>query len=87
MPAIKIAPWPVVEAKSRLSELIDIARFEGPQTITRNGRPVAMLVSYDEWRRQTAPEGTLFEFFVNSPLRGLDLEMPRLDDGPRELDL
>ena len=32
-----VALWQVQEAKARLSEVIEKARTEGPQTITRHG--------------------------------------------------
>jgi len=45
---------PLAEAKARLSKLVDAVASRGEQiTITRHGRPVAMLVPADEiesWR-------------------------------------
>jgi prevent-host-death family protein len=45
---------PLSEVKTKLSELVDaVERRDEPLTITRNGRPVALLVSkdeYDSWR-------------------------------------
>ncbi len=41
---------PLSEAKARLSRLIDeVSSMDRPITITRNGRPVAVLVSPDEF--------------------------------------
>ena len=41
---------PLSEAKARLSRLIDeVSSMDQPITITRNGRPVAVLVSPDEF--------------------------------------
>ncbi len=37
--------WQVQEAKNRFSELIDRAKKEGPQIVTRHGRPVAQVVA------------------------------------------
>lgn len=76
------ASWSVATAKARLSELIDRAQAS-PQTITRNGRPSAVVVSVEEWHRKTARKGNLAEFLLNSPLRGADLDTDRLRDGPR----
>ncbi|HOB66785.1 type II toxin-antitoxin system Phd/YefM family antitoxin [Ottowia sp.] len=39
--------WQVNEAKSRFSELLERAQREGPQTITRHGKPVARVVPLD----------------------------------------
>ena len=37
--------WQVQDAKSRLAELISRAGEIGPQTITRHGKPVAVVIS------------------------------------------
>ena len=44
MTAIPKETWTVATAKARFSELIDKAKSEGPQTVTRNGKPAARLV-------------------------------------------
>src|SRR6266700_3207404 len=62
--------WTVAEAKSKLSEVIDLAQSRGPQTITRNGRTAVVVVSAEEWERKTKRSGNLAEFFAASPLRG-----------------
>ena len=79
--------WGVAEAKAHLSEVIERAANDGPQTITRNGRQVAVVVSSDEWERKTKRKGNLAEFLAASPLRGLDIDLERVKDGPREIDL
>ncbi|MCD2174327.1 type II toxin-antitoxin system Phd/YefM family antitoxin [Rhizobium sp. C4] len=85
-PAPKHADWTVASAKAKLSEVIERAQTE-PQTITRNGKPSVVVVSAEEWQRKTARKGTLAEFLMASPLRGRDLDMDRLPDPPRDLDL
>lgn len=41
---------PLSEAKAQLSRLVDeVSAMDRPITITRNGRPVAVLVSTDEF--------------------------------------
>jgi prevent-host-death family protein len=44
-----MATWQVQEAKSRLSELIDRASTEGPQTITRHGAKRAVVLSIEDY--------------------------------------
>jgi prevent-host-death family protein len=78
--------WTLATAKARLSEVVDRAQA-GPQTITRNGKPTAVIVSADEWARKTERKGTLAEFLFASPLRGVDLELERQPDLPRDLAL
>jgi prevent-host-death family protein len=79
--------WAVAAAKARLSEVIDRVVTQGPQTITRNGRNVAVIVSFEEWERKTKRKGNLAEFFAASPLRGSGLRIERIKDAPRDIDL
>lgn len=79
--------WSVAAAKAKLSEVMDRARSEGPQLITRNGRKAAMVVSVEEWERKTKREGSLVDFFARSPLRGAKLKIERIKGGVRPLDL
>ncbi len=69
--------WTLTEARTKLDEMIDRAISKGPQTITRRGRAVAVVVSAEEWERRTERVGTLVEFFANSPLRGSGLRVRR----------
>jgi prevent-host-death family protein len=78
--------WTVASAKARLSQVIERAQ-SSPQTITRNGKPSVVVVSAEEWERKTARKGTLAQFLLDSPLRGLDLDVERLRDEPRDLSL
>jgi antitoxin Phd len=45
-----VAIWQVQDAKARLSEVIERARTEGPQTITRHGTERAVVLSIDDYR-------------------------------------
>jgi prevent-host-death family protein len=78
--------WSLAGAKARLSEVVDRAQA-GPQVITRNGKPSAVVVSAEEWARKTARKGTLAEFLLASPLRGADLDLERRRDAPRDVKL
>lgn len=79
--------WKLQEAKNRLSELVQRAKSDGPQTITVRGMPTAIVLSMEEYDRLTHPQTTLTEFFRTSPLVGIDLEDTRMTDLPREIDL
>ena len=48
-----MSTWQLQDAKARLSELIDTAATEGPQTITRRGVKTAVVVPINEWERMT----------------------------------
>lgn len=60
------------EAKAKLSEVVDAAEGGEPSLITRHGKPAAVVVSFDEWKRLSkVPDfGTLL---MMSPLEDSDL--------------
>jgi len=79
--------WTVAEAKAKFSELIDKAKSEGPQKITKHGRTTAVVVAAEEWTRKTQRKGNLAEFLSASPLRGSGLKLRRLPIRLREIEL
>lgn len=79
--------WTVAKAKARLSELLDQAQSQGPQTITRHGHKAAVVVSVEEWERKTKRVGSLAEFFSTSPLPGSGLKVKRSKEKLRAPDL
>lgn len=84
---VKNAVWPLAAAKAHLSEVVEQASREGPQTLTRHGRPAAVIVSVEEWERKAKRKGSLAEFFAASPLRDAGLDIVRSRDEPRDADL
>jgi prevent-host-death family protein len=64
-----MSTWTVAEAKAKFSEVLEKARSDGPQSITRHGRAAAVIVAAEEWERKTKRTGNLAEFFAASPLR------------------
>jgi prevent-host-death family protein len=81
--------WQVQEAKAEFSALIHAAEDDGPQTITRNGKAVAVVLSQSTFDRliqaKRARRGTLLEFFAAWP--ALDIPARDRDDVGREVDL
>jgi prevent-host-death family protein len=78
------AVWQLQEAKDHLSELVDRAGRDGAQTITRHGRPVAVVLAaktYDRLR----PRKKIVDVLRACPARGLAAN--RLGDKPRSLEL
>lgn len=82
-----MSTWTVADAKAKLSEVIELAQSQGPQTITKNGRTAVIVVAAEEWERKTRRSGSLADFFAASPLPGSGLEVARREDGPRSSDL
>ena len=51
--------WPVKDARASFSELVDRALDDGPQIVTRNGKPTVVVVSIEEWDRRSRRKGDL----------------------------
>jgi prevent-host-death family protein len=79
--------WTVAEAKAKFSKVIEKAKSDGPQAITRNGRKAVVVVSSEEWERKTKRKGNLAEFFASSPLRNPGVKIERLRGRPRKIAL
>jgi len=79
--------WKLQDAKSRFSELFDRAITEGAQVISRRGKQKVVVVSKEEYDRLTRPEGSLSEFLLNSPLAGTELNLERVRDLPRSVEI
>jgi prevent-host-death family protein len=77
--------WQVQTAKQRFSELVERAVAEGPQIVTKHGRPTVAVVEIGEFRRLSGSSLDFKEFLLSAPdLSILDLE--RSKDMPREID-
>jgi prevent-host-death family protein len=47
---VKSSTWQLQEAKNRFSEVVELARTKGAQTITKHGKPVAVVVEIGAYR-------------------------------------
>ncbi|MGH3090673.1 MAG: type II toxin-antitoxin system prevent-host-death family antitoxin [Rubrobacteraceae bacterium] len=78
--------WQLQEAKQRFSELVRRTLEEGPQTVTRRGKEVVVVVPAEEWRRKNEEKMDFKEFLMSAPdLSVLDLE--RSKEKPRDIKL
>jgi antitoxin Phd len=62
-----MATWQVQHAKTRLSEVIERARTEGPQTITRHGVERAVVLSIEEYRALVAHKPDFRSHLLGGP--------------------
>jgi antitoxin Phd len=62
-----MAVWQIQHAKARLSEVIDLARNEGPQTITRHGAERAVVLSIENYRALIAQRPDFKEYLLGGP--------------------
>ena len=78
--------WQVQEAKQRFSALVQRALEDGPQTVTRRGEPVVVVISAAEYRRLTGSGDDFTAFLLNGPDLSL-LDLDRRDDLARKVQL
>jgi prevent-host-death family protein len=70
------ATWPIQDAKNRLSELLETVLKNGAQTITRHGKPIAVVVSAEAYAR-LQPHEKLVDILRDCPVKGWTLESDR----------
>jgi prevent-host-death family protein len=74
--------WQLQRAKAEFSKLIDTSTTEGPQTVTRHGRPAAVVVSAADYKRLAGRQRDFKAFLRHAPLYQLKLARSR-DAGRR----
>jgi prevent-host-death family protein len=73
--------WQLQEAKNKFSEVVEAALTDGPQVITRRGAETAIVLSFADYRKLLLSQKRLSEFFRESPLMGVKLDLTR-DSSP-----
>jgi antitoxin Phd len=76
--------WQIQEAKVGFSEMVERTIKEGPQTVTRCGKPVAVLVSVDEYQRLRTGGKGFKALLASAPLEGIEIRRSR--DTARDID-
>lgn len=66
--------WQLQKAKARFSALIDTSAAEGPQIVTRHGRPAAIVLSPADYDRIRGRAPDFKRFLRKGRLHELDLE-------------
>lgn len=80
--------WQIQEAKAKFSRLVDDANKKGYQTITKQGEPVAIILSKKEFDKITKTKATSFiNFFKAAPCQEVELDTQRSKDLPREFNV
>jgi prevent-host-death family protein len=88
--------YSIAEAKTHLTSIVRDVEKRSPVELTRRGKPVAVIVSIDEYRRLTTPGGSFWDalekFRAENDLAGLGLgpelfDDIRDDDPGRQVDL
>lgn len=82
--------WQLQTAKAKFSEVFRLARSEGPQRITRQGQDAVVMIAEEQYRRLigTSRQSKSFvQFFRESPLVGVHLDLERDKDTGRDIRL
>lgn len=78
--------WRIREAKDRFNEVVGKALEEGPQTVTRPGKPVVVIISAEQYARETrrkkeTKRQKLTDILLNCPVRGWTISERDKDAG------
>ena len=80
-----IGTWQLQDAKSKFSELVELALSRGPQIVTKRGIDSVVVLSIEEFNRLKKPKDNLVAFFDRAPRVDLDIE--RVKDRDRDISL
>lgn len=74
--------WALADAKNRFSELVETSLRDGPQRVTRRGRPAVVIIAEDEFVRLREPRPSFVEHILTMPKTELDLAALIAEDEP-----
>jgi prevent-host-death family protein len=77
--------WQLQEAKAKFSELVQKAIEEGPQTVTRRGKPSVVVLSAEQFELMKKRQIDLKDLLRSAPWHELEIE--RDTSPPRDADL
>ncbi len=83
----KTKKWQLQEAKNRFSEVVRKASEEGPQTVTKHGKDSVVVLSAEDYRKLEQPKTSLVEFFRDSPLSKIEIDLKRDKSPSRQVEL
>jgi antitoxin Phd len=90
VPQTNAPVWQIQTAKARFSEVFRLARTSGPQRITRQGKEAVVMISDEHYQRlmvKSRQPKSLVQFFRESPLVGVDLDLERDKDSGRDIEV
>ncbi len=82
--------WQIQTAKARFSEVFRRARAEGPQRITRQGKEGVVMVAEEHYNQlvgKSRQPKNIVDFFRQSPMVGLELDLDRDRSPARDVKL
>ena len=79
--------WSLQDAKNKFSQVVDEAHRGGVQIVTKRGVESVVIMSIEDYKKLIRPTTNLIDFFRNSPLHGIDLDVERSKDLSRKVEL
>lgn len=79
--------WQLQEAKNKFSNLVEKARHEGPQIVTKHGKESVVVISAEQYQEMCKPKSGLLDFMQSSPMAKVTLNMERDKSLARETEL
>ncbi len=79
--------WPLQDAKNKFSSLVEQARHDGPQIVTKHGKEAVVVLSVDDYRKLVRPKTGLAQFFQNSPRADEKIDLTRSKEFSRDIEL
>jgi len=83
--------WKLEDAKNQFSRLVQAARQQGPQWVTRHGQEEVVVLAVEDYRRLARRQEDLVSFLRKSPLAKAlasgELELVRSRDLARDIAL
>jgi prevent-host-death family protein len=70
-----------------LSEVVEKARSQGPQLVTRRGKPAVVVISAEEYQALFTGGGSVLDILLSAPQVGDELEIDRDRTFSREVEL
>jgi len=79
--------WQLQEAKNKFSHLVDKARHDGPQFVTKHGKESVVIIAIEDYQKLNKPTSDLISFFKHSPLSDINLDLTRDKSASRDIEL
>ncbi|SMO84318.1 type II toxin-antitoxin system Phd/YefM family antitoxin [Gracilimonas mengyeensis] len=79
--------WQLQEAKNKFSEVVRKANQEGPQTVTKHGKDSVVVLSAKDYQKLERPKNSLVDFFQESLLFVIQLDVRRDKSLARDIEL
>lgn len=66
--------WQLQDAKNRFSRLVEQAKMDGPQVVTKHGVEAVVVLSFEEYQRLIASKKRLVDVLLAAPTAQLSIE-------------